>query len=228
MSGDPEQVYFIDGLVEDITTALSCIRSLFVIARNSAFAPSGAARSMSARSTAATLCPLRDGRQRSPCRQSAACHRAVDRCGLRRPGLGRALRSRRQRYLCRTRRDRDESRRGHRARIGRRRAATRAAQAAGTARCHWEAYQRGLWHFYKYAPEENKTALAFFRQAIVLDPNFAPGHYGYALALQWDIWHFLDAFLPGGSRNGPWRRRTSGCRLDDKDATAHAASWRIS
>jgi adenylate cyclase len=37
MSGDPEQEYFTDGLVEDITTALSCIRSLFVIARNSAF-----------------------------------------------------------------------------------------------------------------------------------------------------------------------------------------------
>ena len=43
MSGDPEQVYFIDGLVEDITTALSCIRSLFVIARNSAFAYKGRA-----------------------------------------------------------------------------------------------------------------------------------------------------------------------------------------
>jgi DNA-binding winged helix-turn-helix (wHTH) protein len=43
MSGDPEQIYFIDGLVEDITTALSCIRSLFVIARNSAFAYQGRA-----------------------------------------------------------------------------------------------------------------------------------------------------------------------------------------
>ena len=43
MSGDPEQVYFVDGLVEDITTALSCIRSLFVIARNSAFAYQGRA-----------------------------------------------------------------------------------------------------------------------------------------------------------------------------------------
>lgn len=38
MSGEPEQGFFVDGLVEDITTALSCIRSLFVIARNSAFA----------------------------------------------------------------------------------------------------------------------------------------------------------------------------------------------
>ena len=41
MSGDPEQEYFVDGLVEDITTALSCIRQLFVIARNSAFTYKG-------------------------------------------------------------------------------------------------------------------------------------------------------------------------------------------
>jgi adenylate cyclase len=43
MSGDPEQEYFVDGLVEDITTALSCMRSLFVIARNSAFTYKGRA-----------------------------------------------------------------------------------------------------------------------------------------------------------------------------------------
>ena len=41
LSGDPEQDYFVDGLVEDITTALSRIRSLFVIARNSAFTYKG-------------------------------------------------------------------------------------------------------------------------------------------------------------------------------------------
>ena len=35
MSGDPEQEYFADGMVEEITTALSRIRWLFVIARNS-------------------------------------------------------------------------------------------------------------------------------------------------------------------------------------------------
>ena len=41
MSGDPEQEYFVDGLVEDIITALSRFRSLFVIARNSSFAYKG-------------------------------------------------------------------------------------------------------------------------------------------------------------------------------------------
>jgi TolB-like protein/Tfp pilus assembly protein PilF len=43
MSGDPEQEYFADGIVEDITTALSRMRSLFVIARNSSFAFKGRA-----------------------------------------------------------------------------------------------------------------------------------------------------------------------------------------
>jgi len=38
MTGDPEQDYFVDGLVEDITTALSRIPWLFVVACNSSFA----------------------------------------------------------------------------------------------------------------------------------------------------------------------------------------------
>ena len=43
MSGDPEQEYFADGMVEEITTALSHIRWLFVIARNSSFTYKGQA-----------------------------------------------------------------------------------------------------------------------------------------------------------------------------------------
>jgi adenylate cyclase len=43
MSGDPEQEYFADGVVEDIITALSRFSSLFVIARNSSFTYKGRA-----------------------------------------------------------------------------------------------------------------------------------------------------------------------------------------
>ena len=43
MSGDPEQEYFVDGMVEEIITALSRIRWLFVIARNSTFTYKGRA-----------------------------------------------------------------------------------------------------------------------------------------------------------------------------------------
>jgi adenylate cyclase len=43
MSGDPEQEYFADGMVEEITTALSRFKWLFVIARNSSFTYKGKA-----------------------------------------------------------------------------------------------------------------------------------------------------------------------------------------
>jgi adenylate cyclase len=43
MSGDPEQEYFVDGMVEEVITALSRICWLFVIARNSSFTYKGQA-----------------------------------------------------------------------------------------------------------------------------------------------------------------------------------------
>jgi adenylate cyclase len=43
MSGDPEQEYFADGMVEEITTAIARLPWLFVIARNSAFSYKGKA-----------------------------------------------------------------------------------------------------------------------------------------------------------------------------------------
>jgi len=43
MSGDPEQEYFADGIVEDITTALSRVKGMFVIARSSSFVFKGRA-----------------------------------------------------------------------------------------------------------------------------------------------------------------------------------------
>ncbi len=44
MSSDPEQDYLADGIVEDVTTELSRFRTLFVIARNSAFSYKGTSR----------------------------------------------------------------------------------------------------------------------------------------------------------------------------------------
>ena len=41
LGGDPEQDYFADGIVEEITTALSRNGALFVIARNSSFTYKG-------------------------------------------------------------------------------------------------------------------------------------------------------------------------------------------
>ncbi|MFX5957029.1 hypothetical protein ABTF01_21770, partial [Acinetobacter baumannii] len=43
LSGDPEQEYFADGMVDDIVMGLSRIKWLFVVARNSSFIYTGRA-----------------------------------------------------------------------------------------------------------------------------------------------------------------------------------------
>ncbi len=219
MSGDPEQEYFADGIVEDIITALSRFRSLFVIARNSSFTYKGRAvdikqvgRELGVRYVLEGSVRKGGNRMRITAQlidATSGAHVWADRydrdpsdifavqdeitasvAGIIEPALADAEQ---QRVLRKPPDSLDA----------------------------WEAYQRGLWHFNRYSPEENKTALNFFRQAIALDPNFAPGHYGYALALQWEIWHFSTR--PFSEVQGPARAEAQiAVSLDDKDAMAHA------
>jgi len=219
MSGDPEQEYFADGMVEDIITALSRIRWLFVIARNSSFTYKGQAVDVKQVGRELGVRYVLEG--------------SVRKGGNRIRITGQLIDALTGAHLWAERYDRDlsdiftvqdELAASVTAVIE---PALAAAEQERVLRKPperldvWEAYQRGLWHFHKYRPEENKTALTFFSQAIALDPNFAPGHYGYALALQWDIWHFSSR--PFSEVQGTAREEAQiAVSLDDKDATAHA------
>jgi adenylate cyclase len=219
MSGDPEQEYFADGMVEEIITALSRIRWLFVIARNSSFTYKGQAVDVKQVGRELGVRYVLEGSVRKGSNRVRITAQLIDAisgthvwadrydrdlsdifavqdeitasvAGVIEPALAEAEQ---QRVLRKPPESLDA----------------------------WEAYQRGLWHFNKYAPEENQIALGFFRQAIGLDPNFAPGHYGYALALQWDIWHFSER--PFSEVQGtPRDEARIAVSLDDKDAMAHA------
>lgn len=219
MADDSEQEYFVDGLVEDIITALSRFKSLFVIARNSSFTYKGRAIDVGQVGRELGVRYVLKGSLRKGGNQMRITAQLIDAisgvhvwaerydrnlsdvfavqdemtasvAGLIEPALAEAERQR----VLRKPPDRLDA---------------------------WEAYQRGLWHFYKYGPEENQTALTFFRQAIALDPNFAPGHYGYALALQWDVWHY--SHRPFEEVQGtPREEALLAVSLDDKDAMAHA------
>ena len=76
MSGDPEQEYFADGIVEEIITALSRVPSLFVIARNSSFHLQGQVTGR-APGRPRTRRPLRARRQRAQGRFACADHRSA-------------------------------------------------------------------------------------------------------------------------------------------------------
>ena len=130
MSGDPEQEYFADGMVEEIITALSRIRWLFVIARNSSFTYKGQAvdvKQVGARIGRA----LRARRLGAQGRQPGAHHRPADRRRDRRASLGRPLRRRARRRLRAAGPGSVERRRRHRADLaGRRNRVGRTARPA--------------------------------------------------------------------------------------------------
>lgn len=219
MSDDPGQVYFVDGLVEDITTALSCIRSLFVIARNSAFTYK--ARAVDVRQIGRDL------------GVRYVLEGSVRRAGNRVRITAQLIDATSGAHVWAERYDRDRSDifavqdeitasvagiiEPALAEAEQQRVLRKPPERLDA----WEAYQRGLWHFNKYGPVENQTAQTFFRRAIALDPNFAPGHYGYALALQWDIWHYSTR--PFSEVQGiPLDEARIAVSLDGKDAMAHA------
>ena len=87
MSGDPEQEYFADGMVEDIITALSRFKALFVIARNSSFTYKG--RAVDVKQVGREL-GVRYvlGRERSQSGQPGAHHRTARRYRHWGPSLG--------------------------------------------------------------------------------------------------------------------------------------------
>jgi adenylate cyclase len=219
MSGDPEQEYFADGMVEEIITALSRIRWLFVIARNSSFIYKGQAADVKRVGRELGVRYVLEGSIRKAGNRVRVTAQLIDAisgahvwadrydrdlsdifavqdeitasvAGVIEPALAEAE----QQRVLRKPPERLDA---------------------------WEAYQRGLWHLYKYGAEDNKAAQTFFQQAIALDPNFAPGHYGYSLALFYDIWLYSTRPIADADERMLEEARIA-VSLDDKDAMAHA------
>ena len=219
MSGDAEQEYFADGVVEDIITALSRIRWLFVIARNSSFIYKGQAVDIKRVGRELGVRYVLEGSVRRGGNRIRVTAQLID-------ALSGA-------HVWAERYDRDLSDifavqdeitssvagviEPALAEAEQQRALRKLPERLDA----WEAYQRGMWHFNKHGAEENRTAQGFFRQAMTIDPKFSPAHYGYALALQWDVWHYSTrSFL---EVQGPAREEAGiAVSLDDKDAVAHA------
>jgi adenylate cyclase len=153
LSGDPDRDYFADGMVEEITGALSRIRQLFVIARNSSFTYKG--RSVDVKLVARELGVryVLEGSVRKAANRIRVTAQLIDAIS--------------GSHLWAERYDRDLSdifavqEEIAASVVGIIEPALTEAEQQGVLRKpperldSWEAFQRGLWHFYKYAPEEN-------------------------------------------------------------------------
>jgi len=181
MSGDPEQDFFADGMVEEIITALSRYPSLLVIARNSSFTFKGRAINVKQVGLELGVRYVLEGSMRKAGNRIRVSAQLVE------AETGNHIWAERyDRNLADIFALQDEI--------------TEAVTVAGApaiadAEQHrvlrkppgsldaWGAYQRGLWHLSKASAEDNALAEKFFQRAIDLDPIFAGGYTGLAAAL---------------------------------------------
>lgn len=184
LSDDPEQEYFADGLVDDITTALSRYRALFVIARNSSFTYKG------------NLVDIKQVGQQLGARY--VLEGSVRKAGPRLRIIGQLIDAATGAHLWADRFDgtledifdlqdkvtqqvvgaiapevdRAEMERASRRPVGSIDAVT--------------AYYRGLPHIgFPTSAENNDAALRHFEAAIALDPHFVPAYGGAASCIGW-------------------------------------------
>ncbi len=91
----------------------------------------------------------------------------------------------------------------------------------------WENYQRGMWHLFRYSPEECESAIVFLSRAVELDPSFAvtTACLGYTHCVR-----ILHCISPDAESDIETALRL-GCRaakLDEHEPFAHLAIGRAS
>jgi len=224
MSGDAEQEYFSDGISEDLITELSRVRWLTVIARNSTFTYKGKAVDVGQVGRELGVRYVLEG--------------SVRRAGNRVRITAQLIEAETGAHIWAERYDRNlddifelqdeitetivraiEPEIGAAERERARRKPTDNLQA-------WDAYQRGMWHVYRYNSDDMATARGLFDQAIDMDPTFAPAHAALAYVNYAEV-IFGYADDPGTNIQKGLRGANEALALDGKDPAAHCYLGRI-
>lgn len=224
MSGDPGQEYFSDGITEDIITALSRLRWLFVIARNSTFTYKGqpvdikqVAREMGVR---------------------YVLEGSVRKAGQRVRVSAQLIEAESGNHIWAERFDREladifdlqdeltEAISGsvHAELAGSERQIAR--KKTVTDLSAWESYQRGWWHFYRFGTDNMAEAKRFMQKATERSPEFARAYAGLAYIAYAEV--FLGYTLNrAATLEQGLRYAEHALSLDSRDDASHFALGRI-
>jgi adenylate cyclase len=220
MSQDPEQEYFADGIAEDLITQLSAARRFPVIARNSSFTYRGKATDVT-----------QVGRELGA---RYVVEGSVRRAGDRVRVTAQLIDATTGHHIWAERYDRkledifalqDEITGTI---IGAMLPGLHAFEWESASQRHpqslraWECLQRGMWHQNRLTREDNARALAFFQQALALEPRLAPASAALAVS------HYMDVIFqwsdsPERSMREMMRAAQDGVAIDDKVALAQLA-----
>jgi TolB-like protein len=187
MSGDAEQEYFVDGISEDIITALSQYRWFFVIARNSTFIYKGRAVDVKQVAREQGVRYVLEGSVRKSGNRVRITGQLID------AATGNHLWAQKyDRDLADIFAVQDEITQSVVSAIEPEMLLVEARRASRKAPGNLDAfdcYVRGMWFLYKTALDDNREAIALMRKATELDGNFAQGHMGLARAIVNRIWY---------------------------------------
>jgi adenylate cyclase len=224
LSREPDQDYFADGIAEDLITALSHIRWMFVTARNSSFAYKGQSPDVRQVGRELGVRYVLEGSVRKGGKRVRISAQLID------ASTGNHVWA--ERYdrklvdlfdlqdeitetlvaALQTEVGEFESERAHR----------KPPENLDA----WESYQRGLWHLRRFTAEDLGEARRLFQRAIDLDPNFAQpvAAMGITLILQMILFYTES---PLETLEQALQFANKAIALDDKEAMAHLALGRV-
>ncbi len=224
MSGEKEEEFFADGMAEDIITALSRHRSLFVIARNSTFAYKGQSPDLRQVSVELGVRYVLEGSVRKGGNRVRINAQLIDG-----PTGNHIWAERYDRTLDDIFAVQDEITQEITACIGPeigQAERDRARMIPPENLDVWERYQRGLWHLYQFNAEDNAEAQRLFRWAIQASSTFAPAHAALTHALYYSFMHG-HAEDRQSTLDEAYASGRAAVAADERDADTHFALGRI-
>lgn len=218
MSGDPEQDYFADGITEDIITALSHFRTLFVIARNSTFAFKGRAVDVKRIGRELSVRYVLEGSVRKSGNRVRITAQLIDA----EPG-SHVWAQRYDRELTDIFDVQDDVTAAIVTAIVGRVEAAELERARHKAPANLDAYDlllRAKDHHHRQTPEDNAEARALLEQALARDPNYAQAHAWLACTMGQAMLRGYAPMTPETMRVGVAAAERAQ-ELDDNDSEAH-------
>jgi serine/threonine protein kinase/TolB-like protein len=219
LSGDPEQEYFADGMTEELITNLAKIGALKVISRTSIMRYKGTKKPLPEIAKELNVDGIIEGsvlREGGQVRITAQLIQASTDEHLWAESYQRDLRS----VL---------ALQGEIASAiaGKVRAAVTPTERARLASARpvnpeaYEAYLKGMQHWYKVTPQDLDTALEYFELALKKDPDYAPAYAG--IAGVWAVRSMAGWSTPGQAGPKAKAAAVKAVELDDTLAQAHSS-----